>query len=416
MTDMPYLSSAAMDSALAGLASAHSLTCTKLTLASSSENRPISAIQIKGSVPESRIPVLVTAGMHAREWAPPDAILSFATRLLTAHKTGTDIIYPTFTSGGVTYGNPNYRVTAGQVSTILARFNLIILPLVNPDGRDFSVLGVSGHPTRTEMMWRKNRRIIPQHVPPCRGVDINRNFPIAWNEHEYYRPDAARKVDVSDDSCDQLFKGQQPRSEIETQNVMSLAIDHRVEFYVDVHQQGRKLLFPWSIERFQSNDLRQNFFNPDKHHLPAVPSSGRDGKLGNAYGEFIPNSPSHPRGTLRNRLVTLANAMAGEIVTSAGSNATARARSAYRTMPAVEVYPELTVTGAAHDFIFSRQFRDPTWPTTCAFTIEAGLAKGNPVAVDPQDDDGGYWPDFFKQFPKIEREIHAGLFGLLRAI
>lgn len=38
--------------------------------------------------------MLITGGVHAREWAPPDALLRLARQLLDAFKTSTDIVFP----------------------------------------------------------------------------------------------------------------------------------------------------------------------------------------------------------------------------------------------------------------------------------------------------------------------------------
>ncbi len=360
-------------------------------------------IQVRGTASAARVPVLVTGGVHAREWAPPDALLSFVKRLVRAHAAGADIVYPAFTSGGVTYSDPNYRVTALEVAAILDRINLFVVPVVNPDGRDFSVLGQSGTPTPTEMTWRKNRRAISSS---CTGVDINRNFPIAWDHEEYYRPDAARKVDISVDPCHEIFKGPSAASEAETRNMIDLVNAHRFEVSLDIHTTGRQILIPWGIEFNQSDDPDQSFTNVDKHHIPPLSLTGRDGKIGDDYSEFV--TPGLP-----GRLSDLADAMSLEIMASAGSDFTAQTRSSYGIRPAVDVYPDVTVVGSLPDWVFSRQFRDPTWPQTSSFTVEAGFAGGGP---DPGDDDGGHWPNFATQFPKVEREIHAAVFGLLKAL
>lgn len=66
--------------------------------------------------------------------------------------------------------------------------------------------------------------------------------------------------------------------------------------------------------------------------------------------------------------------------------------------------------GACEDYHFSRQFiADPTTftettlaPERFAFTIECGT-QGQ----------GGFFPEFTFEFPKIEREVHMALWGML---
>jgi hypothetical protein len=66
-------------------------------------------------------------------------------------------------------------------------------------------------------------------------------------------------------------------------------------------------------------------------------------------------------------------------------------------------------TGACDDFHFSRQFsvnasnsETANPPELFAFTFECGT-----------DAQGGFWPDRVNEFPKIEREVHAAIWGLL---
>ena len=55
----------------------------------------------------------------------------------------------------------------GNGAQYLKNFNFHILPVVNPDGYEFS---------RTdERYWRKSRSTIP-FIPECVGVDLNRNW------------------------------------------------------------------------------------------------------------------------------------------------------------------------------------------------------------------------------------------------
>lgn len=114
-------------------------TCKRIPLTTTSGGRTVEAVTLRNPERRDRIPVLFIGGVHAREWAPPDALLGFAQRLLTARANASDIVYPEFVSGGITYSSPNYRITAAQVAGFFEKFDIIILPLVNPDGRDTSV-------------------------------------------------------------------------------------------------------------------------------------------------------------------------------------------------------------------------------------------------------------------------------------
>ncbi|WP_433684665.1 M14 family zinc carboxypeptidase [Nocardia sp. CA-119907] len=401
---MGYLKALEVSVALNQLATDFRATCTRIPLTTTSGGRTVEAVALKNPEPEDRIPVLFVGGVHAREWAPPDALLGFAQRLLTARANASDIVYPEFVSGGISYSSPNYRITAAQIAGFFKKFELIILPLVNPDGRDTSVKAT----TKTEQGWRKNRR---QTTGQCRGVDINRNFPIAWEHTDYYSPAAAMKADISTRPCHpEVYKGPSAGSEIETQNVMNLVTTRKIRAYVDVHMSGRNIQHPWGMERNQTDNPARTFDEAGFNHLPALPNSGRDGLLGDGYSEFI-------NDTLLQRHKAIAEAMRAEIESSAGANPLAIRRSKYRVMQSVDagIRQRETFIGCSDDWVFSRQFVDQTMPECVAFTIECGLEAGdNPD--NPADNDGGFFPNFNTQFPKIEREVHAGLFGLLKAL
>ncbi|MFC9999575.1 M14 family zinc carboxypeptidase [Nocardia sp. NPDC127526] len=400
---MGYQTSSAIDATVTALAAGFSSHATKFTLPiPTHDNKSIVGLKIANASAPDRIPVLFTGGVHAREWAPPDALLGFCTRLLAAATTNTAITYAPFTDAdGVVY--EGYTVSAARVQAIADKFDVFVVPCANPDGRDFSMRGAA----QLHKMWRKNRR-----PDPCPGVDLNRNFAITWDADTYFSAAAAPTANVSKNPCSDVFRGPSPASEPETRNLAALVANERIQYLVDVHMSGRTILFPWGMETDQSNEPGKSFLNPLFDRTPLNPAGGRDGLLGTAYAEFVPDNVLDPRGRLHERLRLLADSMALEILTSAGPNPNAKRRSTYIPKQSVGLYP---TTGAFDDFTFSTQFTNPLLPNIHAYTLECGLERGG-IPSDPTDDDGGFWPDFVKQFPKVEREVHAALFGLLSAI
>ncbi len=416
---MVFKTSAAMDSALTELQNRFPSHCIKSTLPLKSwQEKIVPALTITSLDPKAeapvRIPVLFTGGVHAREWAPPDALLSFCERLLTAasSKPMADITYSDFRDRSkITYSG--YSVSAADVRNIVEKFVVHVVPIVNPDGRDFSL---SNGNQLLQKMWRKNRREPPGNLrfdPQCWGVDINRNFPIAWKAETYYTPTAAQQASWSSRHERGNYRGPSPESEPETRNLMTLVKEKVIQYLVDVHMQGRTIFHPWGLETNQSTDITQSFLNPFFDHRldDKSPTGGRDGVHGSAYGEFFPNNPMFGQGALLDRHIRLARSMTAEILASAGPDVLAKSRSTYTVQQAAV----LPTTGAFDDYTFSQQFINPFLPPIHAYTLESG-SNTRFVANQPIDNDGGFWPDFNTQFPKVEREIRAALFGLLKAI
>jgi murein tripeptide amidase MpaA len=410
---MAYKKSTAIANAIIALESSFPNSCTRFTLnhLTARDSQPVPFVKISTGG-QGKVAVLFTGGVHARELVPPDALLAFCQQLLTAFTNGFDIIYPPFTdANGVPYAQ--FVIANATINAILNKCDLYVVPCVNPDGRDFVLASAA----QLNKMWRKNRRDDPQcsvlQADRNPGVDINRNFPIVWDQDIYYSPAAAPKAHTSKDPCHELFRGYTfaspplgPAIEPETQNLVELVTQTGITYMVDVHMYGREILYPWGIEQNQSTDQTQNFLNP-------AFDQQRDGVVRNTtYAEYIPDNFVDARGPLLSRHKELAQDMATAIMASAGSDSTATLRSVYSPKPSADLYP---TTGAFDDFTFSRQFIDPTLPNVHAFTIEAGW-KGGANPADPADDDGEFWPDSVTQYPKVEREIHAALFALLTAI
>jgi murein tripeptide amidase MpaA len=398
-----YRRSAEIDSALRTLALTYPTTCGTFVL-----NHPtwggasVRAARIQAGT-TSLTPVLFTGGVHAREMAPPDALLSFCDKLLTAYATGTGITYPPFTYNGAAFSG--YTVSNAAVSKILNTYSLFVVPCVNPDGRDFVLSGKDSAHTQ----WRKNRR--PDAT--CPGVDLNRNFPFVWDADKYFTPAAAQDVSSSKDSCNKNFRGYTlapppgpTGPEPETQNLVELVAGQSIQYLVDVHMFGRTVLYPWGMDDAQTTVVTQNFANP-------AWDGKRDGPDGPVYGEYLPDSNADPRGRLLTRLSTLADAMVREIAASVGTDGIARARSVYTAAQSVLFD---STAGTFDDYTFGQQFLNQALATTCAFTLECGHEPEKDSDDDTDDNDGGFAPLFTTQYPKVEREVHAALFGLLAAI
>jgi len=141
-----------------------------VSIGKTAEGRDLRVIQIKKAGP-GKPNVFIDAGIHAREWIA-NAVATFMIRELVE----------------------NYEAN----SHIVDNLNIHVLPMANPDGYEYS--------RSTDRMWRKNRAV--NSGSSCKGVDLNRNFGFHWAESG-----------VSTSPCSDVFCGEEPFSELETQAI-----------------------------------------------------------------------------------------------------------------------------------------------------------------------------------------------------
>lgn len=125
---------------------------------------------------------------------------------------------------------------------VLNNLNWIILPVVNPDGYEYSHRSVCTKRVirsrnvvffiKQERFWRKTRKPFKS----CIGTDANRNFGFHWSE-----------IGASSNPCSETFQGEKAFSEPETIALRDLmhSIRGECKFYLTLHSYGQYLLYPW---------------------------------------------------------------------------------------------------------------------------------------------------------------------------
>ncbi len=149
-------------------------------------------------------PMLIDGTQHAREWIAAAVTTCVADRLVREYDT-----------------DPRIR-------DFVDHTDLWIVPVVNPDGYQYS--------WSSDRYWRKNRR-------GGHGVDLNRNFSVAWGG------DGSSRFKSS-----QVYRGERPFSEPETAALRDLAMREHVQLHVDFHAYGQLVLYPWSYTATPTKD------------------------------------------------------------------------------------------------------------------------------------------------------------------
>lgn len=324
---MTYLNVEEIELAIQNLAAAYP-TITEVILSPhlTHEGRQSRVLRV-GSKSVSEVDgVLILGGVHAREWVPPDALISLAADLLEAYAIGTGLVY-----GGK-------RFSAEDVRQVLQTLNLFIYPCVNPDGRH--------HSQTDDPLWRKNRRPNTSGGD-CIGVDLNRNFDFLWDHLTKFSLES--RVSASNDPCNrQVYRGPSSASEPETRNVICLLDTYtRVKWHIDVHSAVPVILHSWGSDQNQTREPSQNFLNSSFDEVRGLAND-------NGYGEYIPQQDLNLINTLGNHMNDAINEVRGDN---------------YGVEQAFGLYP---TSGASDDYAFSRYFSDPTKNKVYGFTVECG--------------------------------------------
>ncbi|MEU9047111.1 MULTISPECIES: M14 family metallopeptidase [unclassified Kitasatospora] len=336
---MPYLNVTEVESAVTSLATAYPGLTQLITLPDQTyENRTAHALKIGGPAPFPKPCLMMIGGVHAREWGSCEILIHLAADLLEAQRDGT----------GLGYGDTAF--TADQVQALLRRLDLVLFPLVNPDGRHYS--------QTVKSMWRKNRNPANAGInprPACIGVDINRNYDFLFDFATAFDPNA--NPQVSADPCDpQVYAGPTAFSEPETRNVRWLLEQFpRTRWFVDVHSYSQDMLYNWGDDDNQSIDPDMNFRNSQYDHKRGLPDD-------DAYAEYIPK-------TDLDSAVLLADAFCHGVQGVRGLT--------YKAITGFHLYP---TSGTSDDYVYSRHFVEPDRGKVLGFTVEWGTEFHPPWA------------------------------------
>lgn len=201
---------------------------TPYSIGSSFEGRPLLAIKLsdqpKLNQSNSEARVYLDALTHAREPLSMESLLAFAWWLLE-----------------------NYGIDE-TATYLLDNREIYLLPVINPDGYVYNEqIAPNGGG-----LWRKNRNNL--QGADCIGVDLNRNFPLAWGNLS----------GAASAPCSETYYGANANSEVETAAARQMIDSLGALAGFSLHSYGHTILHPWlwqnnSADFALSSELASDF-------------------------------------------------------------------------------------------------------------------------------------------------------------
>ncbi len=175
------------------------------------EGRSIVAFRIAPKAAADARRILILGGHHAREWIAAEIPCLIAERLVA-------------------------QASLAPISALLSRLEVWVIPVLNPDGSDFSHLPDSAGGDR---MWRKNRRPVGRDTlgRPVYGVDLNRNYATGFQGGG-----SASGVPAAEN-----YPGEEAFSELETQAVRALTRQYNFTMAISFHSYSQEVLYPFGF-------------------------------------------------------------------------------------------------------------------------------------------------------------------------
>jgi hypothetical protein len=200
-----YHSYAELEADLRALESAFPKLARLSVIGVTLENRNIYALKISDNVSldEEEAEVLFLGCHHAREWISVEVPFLLAEFLLGQY------------------------ATDNQVRRAVDRSEIWIVPLVNPDGLEYSI--------RSYRYWRKNRRL---NSDGTFGVDLNRNYGYGWGYDDW---------GSSPEPASEVYRGAGPFSEPETRAVRDFFRQRHFQALISYHSYAQVILYPWGF-------------------------------------------------------------------------------------------------------------------------------------------------------------------------
>jgi extracellular matrix protein 14 len=187
-----------------------------ITIGSSYEGREILGIRMGARSPDDggvasdkRKTVLITGGIHSREWISTSSVNYLIWALTTSYDKDT------------------------LITKFLEHYDVVLVPVVNPDGYAYT--------WTDDRLWRKSRQATNMAV--CPGLDLDHAFGYEW---------AGGGASRKQDPCSESYGGDKPFQAVEAAQLADWAANETesngVKFVglLDLHSYSQQILYPYS--------------------------------------------------------------------------------------------------------------------------------------------------------------------------
>ncbi|GAB1314306.1 Putative metallocarboxypeptidase ecm14 [Madurella fahalii] len=182
-----------------------------ITIGKSYEGRDIHAMRVSAQGDGSQIKrprqtILITGGLHGREWITTSTVSYLLWSVITLYE------------------------KEPMITRLLQRFDIVFIPALNPDGYEYT--------WQTNRLWRKSRQQTKLRF--CRGLDLDHAFGYAWDAAQHQT-----------DPCSESYGGEQPFQAVEASELAKWAkneTENGAKFvaFLDLHSYSQQILFPYA--------------------------------------------------------------------------------------------------------------------------------------------------------------------------
>ncbi|KAK4251123.1 hypothetical protein C7999DRAFT_11178 [Corynascus novoguineensis] len=182
-----------------------------ISIGKSYEGRDLYALRVSapggdGEASGPKQTILITGGLHGREWISISSANYLLWSVVTSHSNDS------------------------MITKLLEHFDIVFIPVLNPDGYEYT--------WQTDRLWRKSRQQTKMRF--CRGIDLDHAFGHGWDAGKH-----------STDPCSESYGGDQPFQAVEASALAKWArneTENGVKFaaFLDLHSYSQQVLFPYA--------------------------------------------------------------------------------------------------------------------------------------------------------------------------